>query len=252
MIKNVLFVSTLTLSGSVLSLQAATLSGTAFQIAEQGVNLTTEGTLDWALWDSTTSTAVSSKDFTNSQNGGAGIISAITAVDGNGTYTSVRGVTGASQTYTYTDGTSPVSQTDATAGFVINSKLDSLNIGVGLTISGAVGQMYEVDIWTSGFRSRGELTASLNGASDIVLLSRIFGDVGASKESSRFTISFMPDSESDVLNLSYLMVGDSGTSAHTGIQAVAVRAVPEPSTFALLLGAAGMLAAINRRSRRSK
>lgn len=227
--------------------QAAILTGSAITEPEIGVDLTDLGTVDWALWNTTDAASVGSHVATNTKSGGADIISAITAVGGSG---SVRGVSGAVQTYSYTDGTSPATATDATSGFVINSQLDSMGAGITLSITGSSSQLYVVDIWTAGFRARGDLTASLSGADDVVLSSRTFGDVGVAKESSRFTISFQPDSDTDLLNLSFLMSADTGSNAHVGIQAITVTAVPEPSSYAFLLGLVGFGFALNGMRRR--
>jgi hypothetical protein len=78
---------------------------------------------------------------------------------------------------------------------------------------------------------------------------------GAFKESNLFTFTFRPDSELDLLNLSFMLDSKSttngGTNAHVGIQAVTISAVPEPSTSLLLLGAGVVLYGFRRLPKRA-
>lgn len=225
------------------SAPAAVLTGSVDSDPPVGVNLTTEGSLDWAIWNTTSSSAVASIAPTNIKDGGPGLIGAISGVGGSSG--SVRGYGGATQTYSYTDGTSPTTLSSATQGFVGNATLDSLGSGVTLTIVGDPFQPLQVDIWTTGFRASGQMTVSLDGASDVILSSSF----ESTKTPALFSFVFQPDEITDVLTITYVVTEDTGSSAHIGIQAVTVSAVPEPGAV-LLLGLAGMTLLFFRRGRR--
>jgi hypothetical protein len=251
--------SLLLLLGSLCALAvsgyAATLTGTVDINPATSVNLTSANTLAWSIWNESTSSGFSSLSATNAQSVGAGLISAITPFATTSVATNeVRGVGGAAELFTYTNGISPTSQTDAALRFVTNSTLATAGRGVQVSITGSSSQLYRVDVWTVGFAGQGDMRASLNGASTVVLTSEIFGTDGGNKASNLFSFFFTPDSNSDLLNLSfYLRSNDVGASAHVGIQAITVSAVavPEPATYTLLMGFSGLAFAFLRRSRRA-
>jgi hypothetical protein len=222
---------------------AAVLTGSVNVNPPTSVNLTTDGSLDWAIWNTTSSTALASIGATNAKSGEPSLFSAITPYATTAVATNfVRGVGGATQLYSYTDGISPTSQTNSALGFVANSTLATAGRGVQLSITGDPAQVYRVDIWTVGFAGQGEMRASLNGATPVTLLSEIFGTSGTNKASNLFTFEFQPDSVSDLLNVSFhLRANDIGANGHVGIQAITVTAVPEPAALALTLGGLGLV-----------
>ena len=225
---------------------SATLVGSVDSNPAMGVNLTTEGTLDWAIWNSTSSGTTASKAPTNTKVTGLGLISNVTPVSGG----SVRGASAGTQTFTYVDGTSPTAQTNATFGLALNSQLSTIGAGVHLSITGNPALAYKVNIWTTGFRATGQMTASLAGAADVVLS----GDAFAStKVPELYSFTFQPDLASDTLNIDYVITAlpdfDTG-SGHIGFQAVTVSVVPEPTTIAMLLGGLGLLIGFQRARRR--
>ena len=225
------------------SATGAVLTGSVTQYATADVDLAASGTLDWAIWNTTSSTPVSSLAPTNTKDGGAGLIGDLFGVGGSAG--NVRGFGGVDDTfYSYTDGTSPETLSNATQGFVGNASLDSLGSGVTLSITGDPLQPLRVDIWTSGFRATGEMTVSLNGVADPVVLTASFG---ADKTPALFSFVFQPDVLSDVLGISFVMTEDTGSSAHIGIQAVAISPVPEPTVTTLLLGGLAVFALRRRR-----
>jgi hypothetical protein len=206
------------------------------------VNLTTAGTLDWAIWNIGT-TSITPRLPSNTKKDGLGAISAISPVGGG----SVRGYSQLpTELYSYTDGTNPTTLTSSTQNFASNSVLDSVGHGVSLTITGDPTQMYKVDIWTSGFNAIGTLTATLNGATTY----SDSNSYGALKTPAVYSFIFQPDSAEDLLTIEYVMTTDNGNSAHVGIQAVTISAIPEPAATVLLVGGLGALAC-GRRPRRS-
>lgn len=104
-------------------------------------------------------------------------------------------------------------------------------------------QAYRVDVWATGFRSTGVMTASLEGADDVVLNSQAYE---VEKEGTLFSFTFRPDDDADLLTLSYVMTASTGGSSHAGIQAVTVSAIPEPSAALLSISGPG-LALLRRR-----
>ena len=218
---------------------SAVLTGSLNTAPPTSVNLTTEGTFDWAIWNISTSLSTPRLP-TNTKNGGPQAISAISAVGGG----SVRGFTQVpTELYSYTDGkNTPTTLTNSTQNFAANSDLDTLGRGVSLTITGDPTKVYKVDVWTSGFNATGTLTATLAGATTYSASNSYL----ASKTPALFSFTFQPNSVTDLLNIQYVMTADNGSSAHVGIQAVTIAVVPEPASFALLAGGIGSLLCFRR------
>ena len=214
--------------------------------ATPAANLTTEGEIDWALWNITSAGTATSLAPTNTKAGGPGLFSSITVVsDDSPAKTLVRGGIASNKTFSYSDGTSPTSQSDITSGLVFPSSLDNIGEGVQFTITGNPGVEQVVKIWASGTNGSGRFTASVNGASDLVLDGPTYGG----KTPTLFTLNFRPDNVGDLLTVKYALLNDgSSGNSHVGFQAVAV-SVPEPATgAALFLGAGGLLGFRRRRS----
>lgn len=233
---------------------AAILTGTVIENAPgTGTTLDAGTVLNWAAWNNTSSTQTLSAAATNSLSGGPtvsqpGFISAITSAgvvtSGTPVGHNVRGAGGTAYQYAWTG------RTSGTIGYILDGNLAEVGEGVKFTVTGGTtlpaDQFYRVNVWATGFRAIGELTATLNGATTIDLLSRSFTDA---KEATLFQIDFRPDNASDLLQISYVLdeaVGGLG-SYHVGIQAVSVEIIPEPS--AALLAAAGGLIMFRRRRR---
>jgi hypothetical protein len=227
---------------------AAVLLGVSDTDPYIGVDLTANGTVDWAVWDHRSNSGVASRAASNTKSGGPGLFSAITPIgEGN-----VRGFSQSSsfgeQTFSFTDGTDPETYALAPISFVAHSTLDTVGRGLSLTIQGDPAQLYKVDIWTAGYRAVGQLTATLNGADPLVLESRAFE---SDKDPSLFTITFRPDNAEDLLNLEFILTvdNDNGNNAHVGIQAITVSAVPEPVAGLFVWSGLLALAAPRRRKR---
>lgn len=213
-------------------------------------DLTAQGDLDWAIWNVTSPTSspfgTGSREPTNRMSGGTGQIGDITAVGTNTTWRGSGGTSIGTQTFSYTNGTSPSSLANTAQSLVFNSSLDSIGQGVSLTVSGTPGQLTTVYVWGTGYQGQGTLTASLAGASNLELLSQTYG---TGKNPTLFQINFTPEDASDLLILTYALTTDAtGGNSHVGIQAVAVSAIPEPSTGLVALLGTGL--AVFRRRRR--
>lgn len=212
-----------------------------------GANLTADGTLDWIIWGTTASGEIASKGATNSKSGGS-LFGAL----GPATTGDIRGGLSSTQQFTYTDGTSPVSETAAvTKGLIFDANLESLNEGVRFTIAGDPTTERVLKIWGSGFDGVGTLTASLAGASNVNLLSQTYGTpTGHTKSPTLFTINYRPDTAGDLLTVQYVLTtNNAGANAHVGITAAAVSAVPEPSAALAGAGACAVMGMLRRRRR---
>jgi len=210
------------------------------------VNLTTQGDLDWAIWN-LNGTAVVPGTPTNRKN----LVSPATpfigptlsTVGGGSLRGPSSGQTG-TKLFSYTDGISPTSLASSTQGVIFNNQVNTVGAGLQVNITGVVGQETTVYVWATGFGVTGTMTASLAGAADVVLSTQAFGSVRAP---TLFTFTFTPTLATDQLNLSYVTTTSTSGSGHVGIQAIAVSAVPEPSKAVLcFLGLMGLL----RRRRR--
>jgi hypothetical protein len=196
--------------------------------ATPGSDLTALGTLDWAYWGRTTSSNLTTQPLINRKSGGPNIFSVISPVTG----TNVRGGISSDHTFIFSDGqNSPTSLNTNDAGLIFNSTLDSVGRGVSFTVQGDPGELRQLLVWGSGTNGQGTLTASLNGASSVPLLSQVY----TGKTGTLFTINYQPDNASDLLMISYALTTDgSGTNSHVGLVAAAVSVIPEPSSYFLV------------------
>jgi hypothetical protein len=234
--------------GIALPASGASLTGTVNTAPGTAVNLTNDGSVNWAIWNYSSATdtatvAPSNTKGTPPTSGQAGFISSVTAV----TTGNVRGGTVGSATFTYSNGATPVNFPAAATGLIFDATLNTTGEGIRLAVTGSTALTYRVNVWATGFDAIGTMTASLAGFSDVVLSSQTYG-TGA-KEPTLFSFIFQPTSATDLLNLRYVMTdaGTSNASSHVGIQAVTVSVIPEPSSSMALLGGVGMLACIRRR-----
>jgi hypothetical protein len=234
------------------TLDAASITGMYTAILDADFDLTALGTSDWAYWATTSNPA--SGVPTNSKLGGT-LISNISAVGGG----NVRGSTSTTRPvydFVFTDGTTPTMGTADNVRGLFNTQLDMVGAGVALDLILPTTGTHTITLWVSGFNGAGELTASLSGATDYVNVTPLFGG-DAEKDSAYYTLTASPDTAGDILNLSYILNTDTGSSSHVLISGVAispaplVAAVPEPSTWTLASVAMLALGFARRRQRRT-
>lgn len=235
------------------SAMGATLSGSVAATSSSGAlnaNLTTTGTLDWAVWNNVNGSSVSSFAPTNwKASDPLGLQSVgITPVPVSGQSASnfVRGssiTTGT--TFSYGDGASPSSASGITSGLVFNADLNLANTGVQLQLAGDPSQLLQLDIWTGGYSATGNLTLTLPGATPITLTSQAYGSA-TPKDATLFTVFYQPDSISDLLTIDFT-ASSTSTNGHVGIQAVSISAVPEPASSALLMSTLVLCGFVRRR-----
>ncbi|WAC20056.1 hypothetical protein OVA24_01520 [Luteolibacter sp. SL250] len=237
--------ATLTLIGTELS-GAATLYLDATEKYDATmatpVNLTANGTQDWAYWASNSGTVMSAPLAPTNRRSGATLISGLTNVNGTG----LRGSTTADAhgRYSWTGGTSPATGTNVnlTGGLVFNDLLNSNGSGFSFTVKGDPTQDYYVVLYAGGFAATGALSLSLNGLDDVTSSTLTFANVGP-KQVAAYQIVFRPDSADDLLTVRFTASGVNNSASHVGIEAVTVGllpVIPEPSS-ALLGGVASLL-----------
>jgi hypothetical protein len=211
------------------------------------VDLTAQGTLDWAYWAPTGSGLTPPVAPTNEKLAST-IISSMSNVGG----TTLRGSASSTTTerYSWTDGTSPVSGTNASlAGLIFNSDLGSSANGKGLafTIAGDPAVTRVVTLYLGAFAATGNLTVSLPGAAPITDSTQVFAN-SSPKQMQVYTLHFQTDSLADTLLVQWTASSITDvTNGHVGAQAVTV-GVPEPGSIGVAaLGLVGMLARRGRR-----
>jgi hypothetical protein len=257
------FASPLLFAGAVLLLsltppvRADFLSGSVVQQQINDVNLTAQGTLDWAVWGVGADTSLAPNV---QEDGGAGISDLTDLTNGSplrglGQY----GGYGES-TFNWSNGTPTPSAANAFTGLQNNgSGLSSgTDIGEGFSFSVPADLLtQEVYIYTTVNVGVATVTATLSdgGASPVVLTLD-----GSGLFNGAFVTAFIysGDSPSETLNVSLVLSqdGSGDDTSNIAIQAIALGstgAVPEPSTLALC--GAGMalasLAGLRRRKGRA-
>jgi len=199
------------------------------------VDLTSNGSLDWAYWSPNTATVVPPLVAPTNEKIGGTAIGSLDTVGGVG----LRGSATSStvERYSFIDGTSPTTGTNASlAGLIFNSPTGSGANGNGwkLSITGDPAEERLVTLYLGGFSATGNLTLTLNGVALPITDAKVFPNAGP-KHMDVYTLRFQPDSLSDLLTVQYTASAITDpTNGHVGLQAVTVAAVPEPATASLL------------------
>ena len=234
------------LHGAILTLDGVTRISS---IVSTPVNLTTTGDVDWAYWAPNTATVVSPLVAPTNEKLGGNAISGLDTIGGVGLRGSSTSTT--VERYSWTDGTSPASGSNASlAGLIFNSQTGSSAIGKGfqLTIAGDPAQERLVTLYLGGFGVTSNLTLTLNGVALPITNSQTFTNANP-KFMDVYTLRFQPDFATDLLLVQYTATAvTETTNGHVGMQAVTVAPVPEPATAGLLF--LGSLALCCRRRSR--
>lgn len=211
------------------------------------VNLTAQGSLDWAYWAPTSTSVIAGLIAPTNEKIGGSLIGSAETIGGAGLRGSAGGTT--LERYSFTDGTSPTTGTNASlAGLIFSSPTGSAANGTGLQFS-IVGDPNEeriVTLYLGGFQATSNLTLTLDGVALPITDSQVFTTFNP-KHIDVYTIRFQPDSVDDLLLVQYTASVITDTAnGHVGLQAVTV-AVPEPAAASLLC--LGGLALCRRRRR---
>lgn len=208
--------------------------------ADNSADLTALGTLDWALWN-TTSSPYTPAIPTNEKTGGT-LIGNIVALGGGNT----RGSSAAAKPetfFSYSDGTPAYPGAPFRVSGLFNSQLGPTGLtagaGVAVTVDLPTLDTYRVYVWAANFKSTGTLTASLPGAIDYVDSSIVAGD-GSVKDTGLYTFTVTPDTAGDDFTVKYVMTGQTDANAHVVLAAVAVQAEPVPEPSAMVLAAVAL------------
>lgn len=223
-------------------------SGVVTNTAATPMNLTTAGTLDWAIWSSSATTPASTP--TNTKSGGPGLIGPVTGLSG-----SVINVKGSTLYFSGSDGTSPTNFSAAQTRGIADGTLNTAGSGLSFTIKGTPGVMEEVSIYVGAYSSNianpeaTVFTASLAGATTYTHSAPLGSNNDFSKQGAIYTVDFMPDSASDLLTITYKTTNAPGPSAQVLLSAVAVSSVTAVPVPAALSGGLVIMAGLVTRRR---
>jgi hypothetical protein len=223
---------------------AASLSGSVTTTVPSPVNLTAEGTLDWAIWDYRAAANGASGAPLNRKLGGTAIGNA-SAVSGT-----LRGITGTvpAPQYNYSDGTSPTSAASDVIGAITSTVLNTAGPGVRVSITGDPTGERIAKIFVTGFNGTGTFTAALNGAATYTDSSQSYGNT---RFPAIYTLTYRPDSATDLLQVSYTIQSvNGGGNANMDLQAVTVSAVPVPEAGSVVMLGVGAVGLMGRGRRR--
>ncbi len=193
-------------------------------------NLTDMANQDWVLGISGSGPA-----YGNRMAGGDGSISQPTFLK-----RIARSVGGSSLKFSYDDGISPISSSGATVNGMADDLLSTVGSGFEVNIEG-LGSPQTAYIWVSGFNADGQFTAFL-GPDTVVFdesASLSYGG-STSKAPVLYTVSFTTANPGDILKIRYEVKSINGSNAHVLLSAIALSAIPEPASLALL-GLGGLL-----------
>ena len=230
--------------------QAALIVGSVNTSPPGTADLTAIGWLDWAYWNTATGSGHSGLPA-NEKAGGSMIGSA--AAVGGGTLRGSTSTTWPATYFSYSDGTSPVSDGPIRYTGVFNTQLDTLNAGASLTVELPTVDPYFVYLWVANYNSTGQLSATMPGAVAYVDASGTHNtDMGGGKGMTLYTLMVTADNPGDLLTLDYRMVDQQYTNSHVVLVAAAVAAVPEPSALLLALLGVGLFACRAARTRATR
>ncbi len=232
--------------------EAGTLSGSITQIQLLNVNLTTQGTTDWAVWGEGSSASLNPSDR---KLGGVSISSLTDISQGN----PLRGLGQfgiyAESTFAWSNGSPTLSASNVTSGLQHDSNNGpNHNLtaeGFSFTLP-ALTTLQEVTLYFTDNVGVAAFTASLSDNS-AAGYSQVFNAGTNSNYPGILTLDFAANSLGQTLTITGTVSG--GQSANVAFQAVAlsVPTVPEPAAWVpLALGGVGLAWLAGRRSCRDR
>jgi hypothetical protein len=175
-------------------------------------NLTTNGAADWAYW----STGSVSGAPVNKKADGQGLFSSVTVIGTGALAVNTTTPTGAR--FDYTDGTSPVSATDAVVFGVYDNTFE-LGNGVSVSMTLPTTGIYTIKFFAIAYSVTAKLTASLPDAENFVDTN--FIKTGKGKQSGYYTLTVQADHPGDVLKLDLTTDVIHDQYPHVSIMAIA-------------------------------
>ncbi|MBC2602205.1 PEP-CTERM sorting domain-containing protein [Puniceicoccus vermicola] len=194
-------------------------------------DLSEYGTSDWAYWN-TTASSLASGSPTNEMNGGS-MIGDISVI-GSGSLRGSKASTKPAASYSFTNGTSPVSGTVQQPSGLFSKSLTSDGSGVSLAIILVEVRTYEIYLWTGAYNvSVGTLSAKFKGKENPTFVNSEITAGTGTKAIFLYRLTVTPDQAGDELIVDVVNTDSGGGNAHILLSGAAVSAVPEPSSAGL-------------------
>jgi hypothetical protein len=217
---------------------AGSLSGTVSPITSP-VNLTAEGTADWAHWGLNAPT-----DFNHKATGGSQI-SNVTLV---GTGTTKARFNDSASVYSWSGGTPTASANLSPTGIYINN-FTGPGRGFQFTVPADATQR-TLEVFLGEFNASGTLEATLSDGSAATYTNTLVGNASQTAVQGMYTLNYSANSPSQTLTVKWTETADFGDDNVT-LQAAALKVsvVPEPATMGLVVGGVVLVMGLSRRNR---
>jgi hypothetical protein len=215
-------------SVSVCLLASADLSGffSGNASATGTYNLSALGTSDWVYWHQGRSGGATS----NRRSGGS-LISGAYIVGGTGLFRPSTNTINTTLSFTYTDGTSPASDTVSKPSGVYCGPYDVVGNGVRVNVNLPEKKTYIISVFVSSFKAACRLTAVLPGA-PTYLNTEFYSSSETVKECAVYTLRATPQFANENMILTFVQHTDtSATVEYPILVGVAVRAAPPAGTM---------------------
>ena len=189
-------------------------------------NLSALGTADWVYWHQ----GVFGSTPHNSRSGG-NLISDAFIVGGTGLFRPSTNAINTTLSFTYTDGTSPLSDTVSQPSGVYCGPYNVVDNGVGVTVNLPEKKPYIISVFVSAFKAECRLTAMLPGVPEYVN-TEFYSPSSTVKECAVYTLRATPQFADENMTLTFVQYTDtSATVEYPILVGVAVRKVPPAGTM---------------------
>lgn len=215
-------------------LSAAEINGSLTTGPNYNVNLTALGAEDWAIWGYAGGGTSTSLTPNVSMVGGSGI-STLTYLNPKSQPLRGLGQFAINYEFSWTDGNSVASASDAWGGLQANSgNGPGLGVGEGFSFTVPAGTTLQVlNVFVDEHEGVGKLTATLSdGSAPAYINSSI--PTGANSPGD-YTIDYSAASPGQTLTVSWVETSYSSTYDNPAIYAVTLSAVPEPGAMTLIM-----------------